>query len=162
MKTTVSPTIHKTVLGRLLASIGGFITHLLNSAKNGYNAMPADQQQALVKGVNISQLIKDNYTKGETALVNLVATELNISPDVASSAILSIAKDSGINTGKIQDYLDSIANKVQAGITDNGWNALWQTVAQFATSFISGGSVNWVSLGLGVVEFCYQHFIKKA
>jgi|GEM_PF-3514296 hypothetical protein len=161
MTTAVSPAVHKTVLGRLLASIGSIITNLLNGAKKGYQSLPADQQDAIVKGVNISQILKSSYAQGETAVVNLVASKVGVSPDIASAAILAIAEASGIKTGKIQDYLDSIANKVQDGVTDNEWNSLWQTGAQFAASYLSGGSLNWVSLSLGVIEFAYQHFIKK-
>lgn len=161
MTTVISPAVHKTVLGRLLASIGGFVSHLLDGAKKGFQAMPVDQQQAVIQGVNVSQILKENYAQGEAAVVKLVADKVGVSPDIATAAILAIAEASGIKTGKIQDYLDNIANKVQAGVTDNEWNSLWQTGAQFAASYLSGGKLNWVALSLGIVEFAYSHFIKK-
>jgi len=161
LSTTVSPSVHKTVLGRLLASIGSFVTGLLNGAKKGFQAMPADQQQAVIQGVNISQILKENYAKGEAAVVQLVSDKVGVSSEIANAAILAIASASGIKTGKIQDYLDSIANKVQAGVTDNEWNSLWQTAAQFGASYLTSGKLDWVSLSLGIVEFAYQHFIKK-
>lgn len=150
-----------TVLGNLIQSIGHFFENLFKTTQNAFNELPKEQQDAIVQGVNISQLIKDGYKAGETALVSEVATKLNISTDVATGVILhTLNSIPGINTTTIQAGLDKLADNIQAGITDDGWNGLWETVAKAGASFLATGSISWVTLGLGVVEFAFQHFIK--
>jgi hypothetical protein len=152
---------HKTAVGKLLASIGGFFVHLFAGAQKGFEEMPADQQEQVIQGVNIAQILKENYTKGETAVVTLIAEKTSLPIDIAATAILAIAKDNGINTTSVQDYLNHLADKIQAGITDNHWNSLWETAAKFAASYLSNGSVNWVTLGMGVIEYVLQTIVKK-
>lgn len=156
---TTQTETQKTFFGKLIAAIGSFFEHLLSGAKTAFDNLPPDQQQALINGVNISQIIKENYTKGETAVVQLIADKTGLPSDVITQAILAIAKDAGINVTSVQAYLDSLADKVQAGITDNGWNSLFSDIAAFGASWLSTGSLNWVSLSIGLIEWAYQHFI---
>ena len=154
----------KTWLGKLIAEIGEFFGSLFNGAKKAFNSLSHEQQQALINGVNVSQIIKEGYAKGEAYVVAEIAKVTGLSADVITPLILSIAKDAGINVTSVQAYLDAIANKVQAGITDNGWNNLFSDIASFAASWLSTGTLNWASLAIGLVEFAYQHFLaaKKA
>ena len=152
---------HKTALGRLLQSIGGFFSGLFNSAKTAFNNLTPAEKDAIISGVNISQLIKDNYKLGEGAIVGLISTKTGLSAPVVSAAILSIGKDLGIDTGKIQDVLDHIANTVQKGLTDPAWNNLWQAIAKFGAMYLSNGRLDWVSLSMGLVEWAVQTFIVK-
>ncbi|MEB0262287.1 hypothetical protein [Mucilaginibacter sp. 10I4] len=147
-------------LAKLIQSIGHFFANLFAHTKEDFNNLPKDQQDAIIQGVNLSQLIKDGYKEGEAALVANVAAKLNISTDVAKGLILYTLKSLGINVTVIQDGLNQLADRIQAGITDEGWNGLWQVAAQSAASWLSTGSLNWITLGLGVVEFVVQHFLK--
>lgn len=148
-------------LSTLIASIGHFFENLFKTTQNAFNALPQDQQDAIIQGVNISQLIKEGYTKGETALVSEVSAKLDISYDVADSVILHVLNSiPGINVTVIQDGLNKLADSLQAGITDSGWNGLWETVAKAAATWLSIGSINWVTLALGVLEIAYQQVFK--
>ena len=153
-------TTHTTFFGKLIASIGNFLSHLLAGAQKGFNDLPKDQQDAIINGVGVADIIKKEYHLGEAAVVASIAKAIGVTPDVASGLILGIGKDLGINTGKIQDVLDHYANQTQAVLTDNGINSLWQTTAKFAASWLATGSLNWVTLSLGVIEWAYQNFIK--
>lgn len=155
-------TDHKTFFGKLIAAIGGFFAHLVTGAKSAYDELPKEQQDALVQGVNISELMKQGYTKGGDWLLGQIETKLSIPPDVATQLLLTVLKDMGINVTKVQDGLDQLANKVQAGITDNNWNSLWQLGAKSAAQWLSQGKLDWVSLSMGLVEWALQHFLKAA
>lgn len=157
--TAVTTAAHKTFFGKLIASIGGFFSTLLAGAKKGFNALSPVQQQALINGVNIAQIIKENYAKGEASVVSLISQKTGLPADAVSTAILAIAKDAGVNVTSVQAYLDTLANKIQSGITDNNWNSLFSDIAAFGASYLSTGSLNWVSLSLGLIEFAYQHFV---
>jgi len=151
---------HKTFFGKIIASIGGFIAHLFTGAKNAFNDLPKEQQDAIIQGVNISQLLKEGYKEGAGYVLAEIETKLNIPADVATQLLLTVFKDMGINVTKVQDGLDQIADKVQAGITDNNWNSLWQIGAKSAAQWLSQGKLDWVSLAMGLVEWAYLHFLK--
>lgn len=155
----MSETAHKTAVGRLLAAIGGFFAHLFHNAGKSFNDLPPDQQQATINGTQIAQIIKSLYKSGEDAVISKIVGITGLSKDVAEHAVLSIAKDDGIDTTSVQAYLDHLADKVQAGITDNKWNALWQDLAKFGANYLTQGSLDWVSLSLGIVEYAFQTFV---
>lgn len=147
-------------LKTIIASIGEFFAKLFGDTKDAFNDLPKEQQDAIIQGVNISQIIKDGYAKGEAFVVTQIAAKLNVSEDVANGVILYVLKSFGINEPSIQEGFDKLADRVQSGLTDEGWNGLWQLGAQSAASWMSTGKLNWLTLSLGVVEFVVQHFIK--
>jgi hypothetical protein len=151
----------KTGISKLIAVIGAFIAGLFKTAGKAFNSLPKEQQDAIIQGVNISQIIKDNYAKGEIAVLSMIIDKTGVSADVAEFAVLAVAKDMGINVSTVQDFLNVLADKVQAGITDNHWNELWQSIAKFGASYLSTGKVDWVTLSLGVVEFALHQFVKN-
>lgn len=158
--TAVTTAAHKTFFGRLIASIGGFLGKLLNAAKTAWNSLTPQQQQEIISGVNISQIIKDGYTKGEDFIIQEISSKTALPTELVTPIILTALKDMQINVTSVQAGLNALADKVQAGLTDNGWNALWQNLAKFSATAVSGGGLNWVGLSLGLVEFAFQHFIK--
>lgn len=151
---------HKTAIGRLLASVGGFIVALFHSAGSAFNNLPPDQQKAAIDGSSISQILKTGYKNGATWILAEITKVTGLPSDVVEQTILSIAKDNGVNTTSVQDYLDHIADKTQGVITDNKWNAIWQDIAKFAANYLSQGKLDWVSLSLGIIEYAFQTFVK--
>lgn len=150
---------HKTFFGKLIAAIGGFFSHLLNGAKSAFEELPQEQQNDIVNGVNISQIIKDGYKEGEDYIVNAVAEQTKTDTSEAQALIRVALKDIGINKDSIQEGLDTIADMVDKGITDNDYNGLWRDIATSAAQWLSSGKLDWVSLGMGLVEWAFQHFI---
>lgn len=151
---------HKTAVGRLLAAIGGFIVGLFHNAGKAFNELPPDQQKATIDGTNISQILKTGYMKGEKWVLGEIVNVTGLAPDVAEQAVLHVAKENGVNTTSVQEYLDHIADKIQAGVTDNKWNAIWQDIAKFAAGYLTQGKLDWVTLSLGIIEYALQTFVK--
>lgn len=160
--TTTTAAQHKTALGRLIQWLGSTIKSLFNSTGKAFNSLPPDQQKGAIDGTQISQIIKTGYSKGEAWVLGEITAKTGIPADVATQVILTIAKDSNINVTSVQAYLDHIAKTVQAGITDNHWNSIWQTAAQFGATYLTQGKLDWVSLGLGIIEYAFQVFVNKA
>lgn len=152
---------HKTFFGKLIAAIGGFFSHLVSGAKSAYDELPQEQKDQLEKGVNVSQLLKSGYSKGEAYIVHEVATSLKVDEQTATTITLVMLKDMGFNVTKVQDGLDQIADKIQAGITDNNYNDLWQLGSKSVAIYLSGGKLDWVSLSMGLIEWAVQHFLKS-
>jgi hypothetical protein len=147
-------------LKSLIQSIGKFFDGLFRSTKKAFNELPEDQKDAIIKGVNISELIKSGYTLGPEYLINAVATGCDVSKDVARGVIDHVLKSWGINSTDIQSGLDKLAERIEDGLTDDGWNGLWEVGAKAAASWLSTGRLNWITLGLGVLEFAYQKIFK--
>lgn len=160
MADTTSTLAHKSFFGKLIAAIGGFFGHLLKGAETGFNDLPKQQQDDIVNGVNISQILKEGYTDGKGAVLTTIETKLNIAPDVAEQLLLVALKDVNINEADLQSGFDKLADRIQAGVTDNHWNDLWKTIAKSAAQWLSQGSLSWISLGMGLVEWALQHFLK--
>lgn len=161
MSTTLPTAVpaHKSILSRIIASIGIFMVHLFTGAGNGFNELAPAMQQGAVNGSQISQILKLFYAKGEAFVIQKITDVTGLPADVATQAVLSVAKDAGINTTSVQAYLDHIADTVQAGVTDNKWNALWQDVAKFAANYLTQGKLDWVTLSIGIIEYVFQTFV---
>lgn len=147
-------------LKTLIQSIGHFFANLFNSTRDAFNDLPKEQQDAILKGVLVSEIIKTGYEAGEQAVIKYVAQKCEVSEDVSKSVILHVLHSLGINVSNIQEGLDGLAGRIENTITDDGWNGLWESVAKFAASWMSTGKLNWITLGLGVVEFAYQKIFK--
>lgn len=147
-------------LKTLIHSIGHFFANLFNSTKDAFNELPKEQQDAIIKGVNVAEIIKTGYNESATVLTLAVAEKLNVPADVAEAVILHVLHSLGIDVTNIQDGLDKLAERIETTVTDDGWNGLWESVAKFAASWLGTGKLPWVTLGLGVIEFAYQKIFK--
>lgn len=147
-------------LKSLIKSIGQFFDALFRSTKKAFNELPADQQDAIIKGVNVSQLIKEGYKNGAQWLINEIAIKLGVSTDIAQGVLDFVLKSFGINEPDMQDGVNKLSERIENGITDEGWNGLWEVGAKSAASWLSTGRLNWITLGLGVLEFAYQKIFK--
>lgn len=156
---TIQTAEQKSFFGKIIAAIGSFFSHLLSGAKTAFDELSPDQQQAIENGVNISQIIKTGYKLGADYVIEEVTKATGVSSDVAEQLILSAFKDMSINATSIQAGLDALADKIQSGITDNDYNGLWQDLARSAAQWLSTGSLDWVSLSLGLVQWAFMHFI---
>lgn len=140
------------IFSKLFGAIWDAIKSLFESTKDAFNELPADEQQAIINGTKVAQIIKDNIGRGETYVIDVVALQLGISIDDATDLFQTLAKDL-----KLDHVVSGIAEKIESGITDIAHNSLFQSIAQFAASYLSGGKVNWVTLALGVIEYAYQY-----
>ncbi len=151
-------------LKTLINSIGHFFGTLFKNTVNDYHNLPQEQQSDIIDGINVSQVIKLLYKEGETAVVKEVASRLNVSDNVAMGVVDYALKSWGINETTIQAGLDQLAAVIDKGITDDGWNALFKALADCAAMWLgknSGSGLNWITLGLGVLEAAYQLIFKK-
>lgn len=159
MSTVITTAEHKTALGKILAAIGGFVVSLFHNAGKSWGDLTPSQQQGAINGSQVSEIIKNLYASGETAVVSKITEVTGLPADVAEQTVLSIAKDAGVNTTSVQAYLDHIADTVQKGVTDNKWNSLWQGVAMFGANYLTQGKLDWVTLSLGIIEYAFKTFV---
>lgn len=147
-------------LKSIIKSIGNFFAKLFGKAKDAFNDLPQDQKDAIIKGVNVSEIIKKLHVSGVISIVDEIKYQTGLSEDAVEALLLQLAKDLGMDTKSLDEAIKAIADKAENTITDNAWNELWQSLAKFAASYLSKGKADWITLGLGVIEFAYQRFIK--
>lgn len=139
--------IFSTIFGSLWKLIKG----LFESTKDAFEKLPKEQQDAILNGVQVSEIIKNNIGQGKAYVADLIAVKLGISGDIATGVVDAVTKDLGLD-----DFTNGLADKVEKGLTDLAHNSLFESIAKFAASFFGAGSVNWITLGLGVIEYAYQ------
>lgn len=138
-------------ISNLIKSIGSFFSKLFHDTEDAFQELPKEQQDAILNGVQTAQIFKDNIGRGKTYVADVLAMQLHLSQDVAEGLVDQLSKDLGFD-----DIVSGLADKVAAGLTDLAHNALFDNIAKFAAMYLGAGSVNWVTLGLGVVEYAYQ------
>jgi hypothetical protein len=144
--------IFKSIFGTLW----GLIKGLFESTQDAFNRLPKEQQDAILQGVQVSQIIKDSVGKAESDVIQLAADKLGISHDIATGLFAQLSADL-----KVDQVVAGVADKIEAGLTDLAHNALFENIAKFATSFLGAGQVSWITLALGVVEYAYQYLKGK-
>lgn len=145
----------------LPGDIFNLLKSLFKHTQSEWGKLSEADQQGLINGSKLADLLKQTVGEAEETVVRTVATSLGVSEDVAKGAILAVGKDLGIDTDKVSTVQDDLAHKAQNAVTDNAWNSLWQLVAQSAAQWFTQGKFNWASLSMGILEFVYNTFVKK-
>lgn len=142
----------------------GDILNLLKSlfkhTQKEFDNLSEADKKGLINGSKLSELLKNAIGESEDVVLTSVAAYLGVSKDVAKGVILAVGKDLGIDTDKVSDVQNKLAEKAQEAVTDNQWNSLWQLVAQSAAQWFTSGKFNWASLSMGLLEFVYNTFVK--
>lgn len=150
-----------TWLAHLPAAIANLVRSISNHTKKEWGNLSEADQQGLINGSKLADLLKQTIGEVEETVVRTVATSLGVSESVATAAILAVGKDLGINADKVWLVQNKLAEKAQEAVTDNAWNSLWQLVAQSAVQWFTQGKFNWQSLSMGILEFVYNSYVKK-
>lgn len=137
------------------------IQRMLDNTELDWKALTPEQQEAIINGSRIAEMIKVGYREGADYLIGQVMDLTGLQREPVETLLLAILKDKwGITIQSIQEGLDKGAEAIEEGVTENGWNDLWQGLAKFAAGYLSNGKLDWISLSLGVLEFAYRKFIK--
>lgn len=140
------------IFSTIFGGLWKLIKPLFESTENAFNDLPQEQQNAILNGAQVSQILKDNVGRGETYVKEVIKSRLNLSQDVVDGLFDQLSKDLNY-TG----LLDGIADKIGQGITDASHNALFDDIAKFASLFLGAGAVNWITLALGAVTYAYHY-----
>lgn len=144
------------IFSSIFGGLWKLIKGLFESTQDEFNKLPKEQQDAILQGVQVSQIIKDGVGKAESEIIQLVSDKLGISHDIATGLFAQLSADL-----KVDQVVSGVADKIEAGLTDLAHNALFDNIAKFAASFLGAGQVNWLTLALGVIEYAYQYLKGK-
>jgi hypothetical protein len=143
---------------------------LFGEVTKEWDSLTPAEQQALIHSGQIGQIIKEQIANGPTAVVNAIASQLNLTPDQVNSTLITIFSALGYNLtttegtaeSKVDAGINQLQAKINSGLSDPDWNALWETVTGTAVSLASKNPVNWLNVISVVGKFVYDKFIKKS
>jgi|GEM_PF-2659561 len=143
-------------LTKILESILPF---LFSALKRSWDNLNENQQQALVNSGVIGQYIKNNLTALSGDLVTAISTSTGLPSDVIEPTLITIAGELGLKTTSVDDAVKHIQSLLTVAKGSTLWNGILQTALSVGATALSGGTLNWVHIGLGLGEYVYQTFI---
>lgn len=138
----------------LISILQSIFPFLFNAAKQQWKKLPKDQQQALLHGTGITQIIKDNLDKTETEVKYLIIVYTGLPSTDVNSILDNVFKEFNVVTlGELQTLLKGAENTLNR-------NGILTTIASAISIFISGGKLTWEGLLIGLLQFAYKQFVK--
>jgi plasmid maintenance system antidote protein VapI len=126
-----------------------------------WDSLTPEEKDALIQSGQIGQILKEELLNGETAVINAVAAKTGLTPEEVSTTLIALAKTMGYNVETVQQFIDALQSKIDTGLQDKEWEALWETVSGTLMSLASGNPVNWIGLIAAIGKFVYDTFIKR-
>jgi hypothetical protein len=130
---------------------------LFSAAQKEYDKLNKESQTGLLHGLNIGQIIKENLDAAETDIVNIIVAKTGLDADEVGAALQEIGDHYGITDGSIITYLQTELKAAQNVLK---WKGILNTFANIAAIVLSGGSLTWEKLAMGLLQFAYEKFVK--
>lgn len=142
---------------KLLESIFPF---LFSALKRAWDGLTTTQQQALVNAGTIGQFLKNNLTALGGDLVTAIANYTKLPTATVETTILALAAEFGLTTTDINQAVSYLQGKLQSSVNTPEWNGLLSAMLNVGATILSGGTLNWLHVALGLGEWVYQQFIQ--
>lgn len=142
---------------RILESILPF---LFSALKRTWDNLTSDQQKALTNSGIIGQYLKNNLTALGSDLVKAIASHTNLPESEVQSALLDIAGKFGLTTTEVDKAVAFLQAKLQEAEGTPLWNGILSTLLNVGGTILSGGTIDWVHVALGLGEYVFQTYVK--
>jgi hypothetical protein len=142
---------------KILESILPF---LFSALKRSWDNLTKVQQNALVNSGVIGQYLKNNLTALGSNLVTAIATHTALPASTVETTIISIAISFGYTGNEINQATAFLQLKLQAAESTPLWNGLLSIALSVGATKLSGGTIDWLHVALGLGEYVYQQFVK--
>lgn len=144
-------------LKKILETIFPF---LFNALQKAWDKLSSTQQSAITNSGLIGQLLKNNLTILGTDLVALIASKTGLKEQEITDTLLALAKTFGLTTDSLNEAVSFLQGKLSNAASNEEWNGLLQIMLNAGGTFLSGGTLNWVSIAMGIGEWAYSNIIK--
>lgn len=146
--------------------IEGIFPFLFDAIKREFDALPDDEQKALIQAGQFGQIIKTELNNGYHGIVTVAGQELGLQPEQVDQLLIDLAKKLNIDlvalTNKPEEFINKLQSLVNKGMEDSAWDNLWHSVSSQLAIIISGGKFNWAQLAIGLIQFVFEKFVPKA
>lgn len=147
---------------KLLQTIGHFFAGLFNEAEKAYSNLTPEQQAALVNGSGIVDIINSMLT-AEAADVRKAIQEKfpNIDEQRLEQGLFAVANSLNLTGFTSVDDCIAALQKHFAGLTGKVWEGASHGAAGILAILFAPPETKFAAIA-SLLEWVYQHFIKKA
>src|ERR1700739_3106022 len=144
----------------ILKFLEGIFPFLFSALKRSYDSLSTAQQTALVNSGMIGQFLKNNLTILGDDLVNVVATQTGLTAQEVSDTLIHLATQFGLTTASVNDAVAFLQKKLSSAASSSEWNGILTIILNAGATFLSGGSLDWAHIAIGIGEWVYNTFVK--
>lgn len=134
---------------------------LFSALQRAWDQLTPIQQSAVTNSGIIGQLLKNNLTILGDDLVELIAEKTDLPKEDIQLTLTNLAAKLGFTGTELNDAVKFLQGKLSSAASDEDWNGLLKTVLIAGGTLLSGGTLDWPTLALGVGEWAYQNIIVK-
>lgn len=138
---------------------------LFSEVTKAWDSLPSDQQSALINSGQIGQILKEELSNGAAAVLNAIEQKTGIPEATAEQSLLALAGHLGYSVTTVTDFIDQLQAKINAGLSDPDWDALWAGITGTAIAIFSDNIPAAITAGVGLLgalgKLIYDKFIKK-
>lgn len=146
------------LITKILESILPF---LFSALKRSWDNLTDTQQKSLVNAGIIGQYLKSNLIALGGDLVTAIAKATELPETEVETTLIGIASQFGLTTTSINQAVSFLQSKLLAAESTSLWNGLLSTILNVGSTILSGGTVDWLHVALGLGEYVYQQFVKQ-
>lgn len=144
----------------ILKFLEGIFPFLFSALKRSYDSLSKEQQQALVNSGMIGQFLKNNLAMIGADLTTLIAKQTGLTEQEVSDTLIHLASTFGLNTTAVNDAVKFLQDKLSGAASSAEWNGILTIILNAGATFLSGGSLDWAHIAIGIGEWVYNTFIK--
>lgn len=144
----------------IIKFIESIFPFLFSALKRSYDALSKDQQQALVNSGMIGQFLKNNLTIIGDDLVSVAATQTGLTAQEVTDTLIHLAATFGLTTDDVNKAVAFLQSKLSDAASSTEWNGILTIILNAGATFLSGGSLDWAHVAIGIGEWVYQTFVK--
>jgi hypothetical protein len=149
-------------LDKLIAAIGHFFRDLFDAAKKAYNNLSPDVQNAMLNGAGVISLVNSMLDKTPAEIRAAIQAQFpNLNETQLEQGLLTMLHTFNVapNTNSLEDAIEALKNYLS---THSG--GTWETVSHslgVALAALFAPANTKLATITSLIEFVYQHFIKK-
>lgn len=134
---------------------------LFNAMQKAWDQLTQVQQSAITNSGLIGQLLKNNLTILGNDLVDLAVKETGLPVDTVTATLLALAAKFGCTTTDLNTAVAYLQSKLSGAASDEEWNGLLTILLNAGGTLLSGGTLSWPSIAIGLGEWAYHNIIAK-
>lgn len=146
---------------RLGRNIGRFFKSLFNSAEKIYNNLPEADKQSLLHGSGLIAILNSEINKTPAEIRAIITTKFpDMDEAVLETTLFGLAHAFGLQATSFDDVVTAL-QKYLSSQSGKIWEGMSHGLASLATLFFAKDSTTKTGVLIQLLEYVYQHLIKK-
>lgn len=150
-------------LDKLLSVIGHFFAGLFNAAKKAYKNLTPEQQAALLNGSGLVEIINSMLDKTPAEVRAAIQQKFpNLPEPLIEAALFKVVHAFNLipTTNSLEDVIAAVQKKLTE-LDGKEWATVSHGMAVVISVFLAPPETKVAAI-VSLIEFVFQHFIKKS